>query len=174
MVKDFQKQFNRLHILLDALVIGGSYFLAWYILFGLYHEKVGRLSFAIYMRALILIVPLYLLLNALFGLYAPKRTRGRRAEFAGILKVNTIGLLLFTLVLYLGSKNMVLYHFSRRLVVVFYLTCVVWMTIERNVIRGFLRRMRRLGFNQKNILLVGYGEGLHRPHFDQCGVGLSD
>ena len=158
MVKDFQKQFNRLHILLDALVIGGSYFLAWYILFGLYHEKVGRLSFAIYMRALILIVPLYLLLNALFGLYAPKRTRGRRAEFAGILKVNTIGLLLFTLVLYLGSKNMVLYHFSRRLVVVFYLTCVVWMTIERNVIRGFLRRMRRLGFNQKNILLVGYGE----------------
>ena len=62
MVKDFQKQFNRLHILLDALVIGGSYFLAWYILFGLYHEKVGRLSFAIYMRALILIVPLYLLL----------------------------------------------------------------------------------------------------------------
>ena len=117
MVKDFQKQFNRLHILIDAAVISGSYFLAWYILFGLYHEKVGRLSFAIYMQALFFIVPLYLLLNALFGLYAPKRTKGRRAEFAGILKVNTIGVLLFTLVLYLGSKNAVLYHFSRAAVI---------------------------------------------------------
>lgn len=156
MVKDFQKQLNRVHLVLDALMIAAAYLLAWRcVLFGA-RPGTGLLPFAVYSRVLFLIVPFYLILNAVFGLYAPKRTSGRRAEFATILKVNTIGLLCFTLVLYFGSKNQYLYNFSRPLVLFFYVFSIVLTTAGRNLIRSALRRLRRQGFNQKQVLLIGY------------------
>ena len=33
MIKDNQKYFNRLHVVLDALLVAASYMLAWYIRF---------------------------------------------------------------------------------------------------------------------------------------------
>jgi len=155
MIKDYQRQFNRLHVVLDALVIAGSYVLAWFILFGVRGET-GVLPHQIYFEALLFVVPVYLILNSLFGLYAPKRISGRRAEFYNIFRANTIGLLLFTLILFLGSKNQYLYHFSRRLVLLFYLFSIIFETLERYGIRFILRSMRKQGFNQKHILLIGY------------------
>ena len=91
-----------------------------------------------------------------FGLYTPKRVLGRRNEFGKIFKANTIGLLIFGLILYFGRKEPHLYNFSQRLVVYFYVLNVAFMTIERNGIRIVLRSMRSKGYNQKHILLVGY------------------
>ena len=34
MIKDNQQYFNRLHVVIDALVIAGSYILAWYLYIG--------------------------------------------------------------------------------------------------------------------------------------------
>jgi len=155
MVKDYQKQLNRLHVILDALVIAASYILAWFVLFGNSHD-VDVLPQSIYFLALIPIIPVYLILNAIFGLYAPKRSSGRRAEFAEIMQANSIGLLLFTLILFLGSKNDYFYHFSRRLIIVFYIFSVLFETLERYGIRFVLRGIRRNGFNLKHILLIGY------------------
>ncbi len=157
MMRDFQKILNRIYVVLDALAILAAYLLAWYVLFGVHPDR-GVLSFSIYLRALVLIIPLYLLLHMIFGLYAAKRTSGRRKEFGSILKVNTIGLLCFTLFLYLGSKNQYLYHFSRRLVLVFYFCSVLFTTAARNLIRAALRNIRRKGMNQRKILLVGFSE----------------
>lgn len=156
MIKDYQKQLNRFHVVLDALVIAASYLLAWFILFGIRNET-GVLPARIYFLALVFIVPVYLILNSIFNLYAPKRTMGKRAEFANILRADTIGALLFTAVLFAGSKNLYLYHFSRRLVVLFYLLCILLETLERFGIRFMLRSMRKKGFNQKHVLLIGYG-----------------
>jgi Undecaprenyl-phosphate glucose phosphotransferase len=83
---------------------------------------------------------------------------GRRNEFGKILKANTIGLLIFGLVLYLGRKNPYLFNFSQRLVVYFHLINVIMITAERNAIRIVLRSMRSKGYNQKHILLVGYSD----------------
>jgi len=157
MIKNFQKQLNRLHVVLDALVVAGSYLAAWYILIGM-HPDVGVLPREVYFRALVCIVPVYLCLYAFFGLYAPKRILGRRAEFASILKANSLGFLIFTLILYLGAKNPYIYHFSRRLVLVFYAFTVILTTLERNSIRAVLRRIRKQGFNQKQVVLIGYSD----------------
>ena len=64
MIKDNQRYFNRLHFLLDVLVIVGSYMLAWYLKFQTeFFDHIGdRLSFEKYMFALWGIVPGYLLL----------------------------------------------------------------------------------------------------------------
>ena len=111
-----------------------------------------------YFAALVFIVPGYLLLYSFFNLYTPKRVLGRRNEFGKILKANTIGLLIFGLVLYLGRKNPYLFNFSQRLVVYFHLINVIMITAERNAIRIVLRSMRSKGYNQKHILLVGYSD----------------
>ena len=159
MIKDNQASLNRLHVVLDALITAFSYLTAWYIVIGSgWAKQLGKqtLNAQFYFSALIIIVPVYLFLYSFFNLYTPKRVLGRRNEFGKILKANTIGLLIFGLVLYLGRKNPHLFNFSQRLVVYFYVTNVILITAERNVIRIILRSMRSKGYNQKHILLVGY------------------
>ena len=159
MIKDNQKSLNRFHVVLDACVTAFSYLLAWFIVIGSgWANQLGKrtLEVEFYFGALLVIIPAYLLLYSLFGLYTPKRVLGRRNEFGKIFKANSIGFLIFGLVLYLGRKEPHLYNFSQRLVVYFYVLNVAFMTIERNGIRIVLRSMRSKGYNQKHILLVGY------------------
>ena len=161
MIKDNQSSLNRLHVVLDACVTAFSYLFAWYIVIGSGWAKLlgnKTLGADFYFAALLFIVPGYLLLYSFFNLYTPKRVLGRRNEFGKILKANTIGLLIFGLVLYLGRKNPYLFNFSQRLVVYFYVTNVILITAERNAIRIVLRSMRSKGYNQKHILLAGYSD----------------
>ena len=73
MGKDFQRQLNRLYVLLDALVIAGAYLTAWWVLFG-NQPDYGVLPFSVYFRALLFILPSWLLLYGLFGLYSGQLT----------------------------------------------------------------------------------------------------
>ena len=160
MIKDNQTRLNRLHVLLDALVIAAAYVFSWFMtlksgLFGADMEA-GILPTWFYMRVLVVIVPVYLLLYTIFHLFTPKRVQGRRQEFANICKANIIGLFLFGTILYLGRKNPYLREFSARLIAGFFLTNITAETLERNLIRTVLRTMRAKGYNQKHIILVGY------------------
>lgn len=160
MIKDNQQRLNNFHVILDALVIALAYALAWYIqigsgLFGV--TLANRQAMAlVYLLAGVLIVPFYLVLYAVFHLYTPKRVQGRRLELANILKANTIGLLVISLMLYLLGKNEYFRNFSRPMLLWFFAINVIIECIERNVIRMMLRSMRTKGYNQKHILLVGY------------------
>lgn len=155
MIKENQKRLNRLHVLLDALVIFISYLIAYLIMY--YNDDaILALSAQVYFSALIIIIPLFLILYEFFELYTPKRISGRRSEIANISKANTIGVLIVTLALYLGGKNMNMHHFSRRLVIIFYILTNVLMVFERGFIRSFLMSIRTKGYNQKHVLLIGY------------------
>ena len=155
MIKENQKRLNRLHILLDALVIFISYLIAYLIMY--YNDDaILALSAQVYFSALIIIIPGFLILYEFFELYTPKRISGRRSEIANIFKANSIGFLIFTLTLYLGGKNMNMHHFSRRLVIIFYILTNVLMVFERSFIRSFLMSIRTKGYNQKHVLLIGY------------------
>ncbi len=152
MIKENQKHFNRLHVVVDAFVIILSYFMAWIIKFMLMDSSVQVLPLRIYALAVVPIVPVYLLLYYIFSLYTPKRVQGRRLEMWNVIKANTVGIALILGVLYL-IKMM---HFSRELLAIFYGINIVAETAVRNLIRYFLRTMRRKGYNLKHILLVGY------------------
>ena len=161
MIKDNQQHFNRLHVVLDGLVVIVSYALAWWLkLSGIFtNDHVGVLSFEFYMKALIFIVPLYLLLYYAFNLYTPKRAQGRRLELSNIIMANTVGILIvfagFFLVLSYTEEAK---NFSRSMFAYFYIFNIVLEEVERLVVRGFLRSIRRRGYNQKHILLVGYSK----------------
>lgn len=144
-----------MHVLIDAAVIAVSYWLAWVLKFksGLFDNEGGMLPFEWYMFGLIFIIPGYLILYYAFNLYTSKRVQGRRLEFANIAKANTIGMLLMISAIYVIIKEI---DFSRWVIFIFYAVNIVFETIVRNGIRYLLRDMRRRGFNQKHILLVGY------------------
>lgn len=146
-----------MHVVLDALVIAGAYILSWFVTIKSgWFDTGGVLPDWFYMGALLVLVPLYLLLYTIFQLFTPKRVQGRRQEFANICKASLIGFLISGLLLYLTGKNPYLREFSRKLVIVFCAVNVTAETIERNLIRIFLRSMRAKGYNQKHILLIGY------------------
>lgn len=152
MIKENQKHFNRLQVLIDAFVIAFSYVMAWVIKFQILKNDDGKLPFKVYMLAMVAIVAVYLVLYHMFNLYTPKRVQGRRLELWNIVKANTVGIALILGVLYLIK----MIDFSRWMLFYFVVLNVVLETIARNLIRYFLRSIRRNGYNLKHIVLVGY------------------
>jgi len=152
LIKENQKHFNRLQVLIDAFVLVFSYVMAWVIKFQILKNDDGKLPFKVYMLAMVAIVAVYLVLYHMFNLYTPKRVQGRRLELWNIVKANAVGMALILGVLYLIK----LIDFSRWMLFYFVVLNVVLETIARNLIRYFLRSIRRNGYNLKHIVLVGY------------------
>lgn len=149
MIKGNQKYFNRLHVLLDALIIAAAYGLSWVIKF--YDDGVTMMNH-MYIVGLLCIIPMYLILYAVFNVYSPKRVQTVKEEIGNIVKSNTMGLVIFIMALYMLHQP----HFSRQMMFIFYVINNVAEIIFRNCIRWVLRKIRNRGFNQKHILLVGY------------------
>ena len=154
MIKDNQQYFNRLHVLIDALITAGSYMLAWFIQIKiLTGNEIGVLPAEVYMLVMVPLIPGMLLLNSAFNLYTPKRVQGRRLELSNIVKANLLGMLIFMAAVTLVKQH----EFSRQLIFIFFGFNICFETLERVIIRWGLRKIRRRGMNLKHILLVGMG-----------------
>lgn len=156
MIKNNQKILNRIHLILDILMVVLSYVLAWYLKFkSKFFEGIeSKLSFADYMLALIWIVPLFLLMYSAFSLYSPKRVMGRRVEISKIVQANSLGVMLILTILFITRQE----HFSRQMTFIFYVINIFLGVTVRLGIHTLLRAMRKQGFNQKHILLIGYSQ----------------
>ena len=129
MIQDNQKNFSRLQMLIDAIVIAVTYVLAWMIRF------IGPFAY-----------------SAVRALAFEEHMQGRRLVLANIIKANVLGLLLIVFSLYMMGES----DFSRLTVYIF---CVINIFAEWGVrlfIFSLLRKMRKRGLNQKQMILVGY------------------
>lgn len=155
MIRDNQKVFNGLHVIMDAIITAVSYILAYCIKFYVFTDGPGSgvLPIGDYFVMLFFIVPLYILMYNMFGVYAPKRTVRKRYEIFDIVKANTFGIGMFVLSLYLVLRE---FNFSRWMMVYFYVLNIFLTSISRVVLRNTLQNMRQKGYNLKHILLVGY------------------
>ena len=157
MIKDNQRHFNRLHVVIDAVGVVISYLLAWVIRFPLLQGNPG-LPFRDYCYLLIPLVPYTLFVYFAFNLYSPKRVKGRRLEAGHVVQSNLVVLVTILVCLQIFNKELPVFtkDFSRGLLFIY---CAlnsaagIWI---RNIIRYVLWKMRRSGFNLKHILLVGY------------------
>ncbi len=158
MIKDNQANLNRLHIVLDALIMVVAFALSWYIRIiviagnELFKPAVGVLPMEVYFAALYFIVPGYLILYSSFNLYTPRRVTKLTGEIAEIIKANTVGLIGFLVVLYMIKMT----HFSRGVIFIFFGMNIVLCSISRIILRKILRFFRAKGYNLKHIMLVGY------------------
>jgi Undecaprenyl-phosphate glucose phosphotransferase len=164
LIKDNQKYFNRLHVLLDAFIIAISYAFSWYFRFSIVPKvievwpvfervfKFNKSASDIYFSAMVFVVPAYVVLYFIFNLYTAKRVQRRKYEFYNIVKANLVGLAGFMVILYYIREV----DFSRGFILIFCVTNVVAETVFRNAVRYFLRNIRTKGFNLRHVLLVGY------------------
>jgi Undecaprenyl-phosphate glucose phosphotransferase len=155
-IKENQKHLNRIVVCLDVLSIVISLLCAWFVRFksGLMHIEGAYLPLEMYLKPSVILIPLYLSIYNLFKLYIPHRIRSIFDEFSNIIKSNVIGLLIFTLILYLTKQV----HYSRYFLFLFGIFCTIITTLERASIRVMLRRIRRKGLNLKHIILIGFGD----------------
>lgn len=165
--------------MLDACVIIASYLIGWYIMIlSVDEQKVGVLPPEIYMMALVFLVPFFLLLYYAFNLYTPKRMQGRRLEGGNILKANIIGGLVFMAFLFWIKQADV----SRMLLLIFLSLNVTLTFVQRNIVRIILTNARKLGLNQKHVILVGYSRAaeeyveriVQNPQWGYSVMGILD
>ncbi|MBQ7840626.1 MAG: undecaprenyl-phosphate glucose phosphotransferase [Lachnospiraceae bacterium] len=161
MIKDNQRYFNRLHVIIDGLVIAASYILAWWLKFeSSFSDRsgnVGVLPVGIYLSALYFIVPGYLILYYGFRLYTPKRVQRTEDEILNIFKANVCGFIIVLATLFMMNSYVDYMHdFSRGMLGIFAVLNTVNAILVRAVIRRVLHFFRKKGYNQKHILLVGY------------------
>lgn len=156
MIRDNQKYFNRLLVLLDAVVIAVSYFAAWFLRLGGSVVELlpgtGILAKEIYFAVLLAVIPGYLLLYNIFDMYTSKRMAKQKYELFNIIKANTVGLFAIMVFMYAAKIP----DFSRGMMVLFYGINIVAEAVMRRSVRHTLRYFRKKGYNMKHILLVGY------------------
>ncbi|MBQ5850731.1 MAG: undecaprenyl-phosphate glucose phosphotransferase [Lachnospiraceae bacterium] len=156
MIRDNQKYFNRLLVILDAIVIIISYLLSWFVWLSGYikevHPDTGVLAQEIYFMALVAVVPGYLILYNMVDMYSSKRIARTVYEIFNIIRANTIGLIAVMVVMFAIHVD----DYSRGIIVLFYGVNIVLESAMRKTVRIVLRFFRKKGYNIKHILLVGY------------------
>ncbi|MBE5865626.1 MAG: undecaprenyl-phosphate glucose phosphotransferase [Lachnospiraceae bacterium] len=155
MIKDNQKVFNRLLVVLDAAIIAASFMLAYFFKFYILNDGPGPgvLPAKDYLELLPFIVPGFVLLYYSCGVYAPKRTIRRRFEIYSIVQANTVGLAAMIIILYMIVKEI---NYSRSVIMFFYMLNIFLTSCLRLALRKSLQTIRSKGYNLKHILLVGY------------------
>ncbi|HUM83180.1 MAG TPA: undecaprenyl-phosphate glucose phosphotransferase [Lachnospiraceae bacterium] len=154
MIEENQKYFNRLLAVMDAVIIALTYWLAWFIrfrthVFSMIFESV---PYPVYMTALLAIVPIMLVLYSACNLYSANRVKGRRQEISSIMQANIIALLIFLALLQLLRQR----EWSRGMIFIFFGLNIILDIGARFGVRSILKKLRKSGLNQRNVLLVGY------------------
>ena len=181
MIKDNQKIFNRLMVMIDAAITAASFMLAYYFKFYILNDGpgIGVLPVTEYFKLLLFIVPMYMLLYYSCSIYAPKRTVRRRFEIFGIIKANFIGIIALIIILFLVIREL---NYSRSVIGFFYFFNVGFTSAFRIFLRRGLKTIRRQGYNLKHILLVGYSRAAEQyidrladnPQWGYVACGILD
>lgn len=157
MIRENQRLFNLLVVIIDISVISISLVLAWGIRFETNLLGFGSSiwGFNYYMVPLVFILPSYIFIYYLLGLYTPQRTKKTiLSEAFRIIEANILGLLLITTILFVFDLT----EYSRVLLAMFAILSTILSIIERLVIRQLLKFIRSRGYNIKYILVIGAGE----------------
>ena len=160
MIKDNQKTFNRLYIVLDAMLIVGAYFLAYPLRFHVltafrpFALQNGErfLAFTIYARKIMFLLPGYLVIYGLSGLYKPRRGHSRIRVIGNLIEANLLGIFYFAFLIFIQKEN----DISRWFYLIFGALNLTFGLGLRYVISKVLRTIRKRGKNLKHVLLVGY------------------
>ncbi len=90
MIKENQKVFSKILVILDILSLIAAFILAWYIRMrsGIFHLNDGYLSFRQYLLPMLIIIPIYLIIYNYVGLYEPFRIKTIYDEFVITIKGN--------------------------------------------------------------------------------------
>lgn len=156
MIKGNQKLLNVFRILLDAILIILSYYLAYKIRFEeLFHIVESPITIyptiEEYADVLYMLIPCYLGSYYFFRLYDPQRIHSRKSEIFRVFEGNFVGIIFCLAFIFFRKGN-----YARLFIAFFVITNFILTAMFRFITTSILRRIRRKGMNQKHILLIGY------------------
>lgn len=156
MIRENQKIFNRLQIIIDLIILVISLLLAFWLRF-LNYPSGFYLGISHYLKTLYLLIPLYLILYSIFGLYEPRRRKKLSVEVVSIIKTNLLSMAILLSILFFLKEI----DYSRQVFILFISINSILTIFERAIVRFFLNNIRNKGFNAKYLLIIG-GGGLAR------------
>lgn len=162
MIRENQQLFNTLHVLTDGLIVFLSLPLAFWIRFYILPGGIISVPLEDYFILSLFLTVTHLFAFAALGMYQTNRNTRLRKHISRIWlagALNMVGLLSFLFV----QKNI---HFSRGTLAVFFFLCCSVLSMKRIAMRLLLRHLRKKGYNQKHILLIGNG-ALARRYLDE-------
>lgn len=155
MIKNNQSVLNKLMVLIDALIIGGTFVLSYLIKFYILESEpgVGVLPLRSYVTLLPFLIVVYLIIYLMTNVYTPKRTTGMWGELWMLFRANIFGLGVLIIALFGVIHGR---PYARSVIAIFFVLSMCVESFFRIMIRSILRRIRLNGYNKKHILLVGY------------------
>ncbi|WOO38552.1 undecaprenyl-phosphate glucose phosphotransferase [Anaerocolumna sp. AGMB13020] len=185
MIKDNEKTLNRINVVADGIILILAYILTYYLRFFTplrylvhFDPNAGYYDIFIYIRILYLLVPGYLVVYYICGLYSASPIQSKRLTMWNIFKANILGTLYFTFLLYATNES----HYSRYLIFIFFVVNILLDLIYRLIVSAIQSAARKKGYNQKKVLLVGYSRAaqsyidrlLANPHWGYAIYGILD
>ena len=154
MIRENQQLFNVLNVLFDIVVLIISTIFLSSSLFLRIFDVTFAIDFEDILLFLIILIPSYIFLYFMFSLYTPQRTnKSVFTEASSIVEVNIVEFFFLSALVFFK-----VFPVTEEFLVYFLVINIVLASIERAIVRYFLRMMRSKGFNLKYILIVGAGE----------------
>ena len=154
MVKKNLGLISALNMVLDGCLIFVSYFAARIVRFGLLHGVVSdQLSADSHVLAAALYSFLFVLVLYVLKLYKPGRIRKESNACLRVVFVNAVCTLCFAAFLYV----MRIVDFSRMALAIFWALSSLLVVIKRLAIHAALQHVRKKGYNQRHVVVVGDG-----------------
>lgn len=153
MIRENQRLFNQINVVTDALILLLSLPVAFWLRFDVLPNGYPTVPLVDYLKINLWLTVLHLLLFAAFGLYRSFRRTPLRQELPRLWEACLISMAVLFSWLFVGWGI----HYSRLTWTFYFLLSVTALTAKRILLRSVLRRFRRKGFNQKQVLLIGSG-----------------
>ncbi|BCR05177.1 hypothetical protein DESUT3_22460 [Desulfuromonas versatilis] len=165
MLRQQSTLFTRLTIALDVLVIILAFLLAYEIR---RQFNPDLFAFHEYIWTLLVIIPVWVYLLARQGMFASIRRLSRFEIVARIASVHVWGAFIVAAVIFFTDRQV----FSRSFFLIFVLASFGLLTLEKGLLRAGLGVLRRLGYNFRQILIVGTRDKARR--FQQLLIDHAD
>ena len=156
MLKRHSDFLKSLLFLFDLVVICACWVAAYYIRFSgaLAPVTKGTPPIAPYLWLLVPIIVVWAISFQTFNLYRPRRIGSHLAEFLDLAKANTLSVVILLAATFFFRD----YEYSRLVVLCFWLLNLLALGFSRMIFRESLRVLRRLGYNQRHVLVIGAGK----------------
>lgn len=179
MIRGKERFITQLYMTTDFLFLQLAFIVAWYLRFVVNPEEQGSyLPMSDYFTWHIIYAVSFLAIGFLIHLYIPKRKMKFAKEVSKIIQVQIYSMFVLLSVLFIVKTV----DISRMFLLIYLFTGFFIIVIYRFFVKQFLRGMRKKGFNQQFVLILGAGsigkryiENLkNHPEYGLQAVGFLD
>lgn len=146
-----------LRITADLLTVIASWFLAYFLRFYVIPGGIGK-PLELFARLAVIIIVLFIFFLNSNKLYSSMRYLTWVQEITLVILSAVFAVLSFVIILYFFFPARI----SRLTILLFGLSAVLFLVLERVLVKNMLLWLRAKGWNNKRVLLIGFGEALEK------------